>query len=151
MFVFVLFKNKKQALAMTLVLGVLLFMITATMLPLAAKGLFKSVKYEQVEALVLDRHVRKFEGDSSWTEYRFTYGGREYTARADAPYGEPGETEDIYVNVKDFSDVRYNTPPKTMNAALLPWLVIAPLALLFVITLLNYLSVSKKEKKHANP
>jgi hypothetical protein len=151
MFVFVLFKDKKKALAMTIVLGALLALLAAMFVPAIASGKLKSPpKYELVEAVVLERHVRVAGEASSWTEYRFTCEGRERTARVDGPYGEPGEMELIYVNPKNLNDIRVISPSKTTNMAMLPWLVISPVALLFAITLANYLSVSKKAKRDAN-
>ena len=179
MFVFVLFKDRKKALIMTIVMGLLLAVIAATLLPLAAKGLFRGdggPRYKKVEAVITDFYAdteavlesdedSAYYGGESWIECGYTYKGRQYTLRIQQNVSiyeykdeytqqtitPTGQTKRLYVNTDNPNDALEYPPEKKSSTAMLPWLVISLPAFLFVITLVNYLSVLKKERKNANP
>ncbi|MCL2106762.1 MAG: DUF3592 domain-containing protein [Oscillospiraceae bacterium] len=182
MFIFVLFKDKKKALAMTIAMGALLAIFAATILPIMiSSGLFKqeaSPRYKKTEALATDFYadteaviesrdnlesrgeamVRY--GGESWVEYSYTYKQQQYTFRKQENVSvyeyrneyrndtltPVGHLKLLYVNTANPGEALEYPPEKKTNMAVLPWLAMSPIALLFVITLVNYLSVAKKEK-----
>ena len=146
-----MFMDRKKALAMTIVLGVLLAMLAGALLPAVATQASMGV-YKPVKARVHTLHESAGPTDPSWAEYRYTYGDLTYIVRFEEPvrFLREGRRVTLYANSKQPDHAMKDRPAGT-NTMTLCWLVIAPVGLLFASTLINYLLIRRKEKKDANP
>jgi len=144
---FILYRDKKKALMTTVVLGLLLAVMSAVLLPgLASKA--NTSGFKSVKAQVFQVHEGAGDADPSWVEYRYSYKDQTYIARFEEPVRSrrEGRTVILYANVKQPDQVVKNPPPGS-NQTLLTWLVISPVALLFAVALTNCILVFRKEEK----
>ena len=141
--------DKKKALAMTILLGVLLAALAGVMVPaaLASPSRFKAVK-ARVEIV----HESEGPADPSWVEYWYEFGVPTYIVRFEGPVNSLGEgdTVTLYANVRKPQTAMLEKPPGS-NIELLVTITLASIGLLFVSTAVNCVIVFRKEKADANP
>ena len=148
MFAFVLFKDRKRALAMTIVLGVLLAALAGVLVPAAIAA---PPRCKPVEARVREIHEGAGPADPAWVEYIYEYGPLTYFVRFEEPVDSLRLDHEItlYANSKHPEMVMKEKPPES-NIVTLILIVGSSVGVLFASTLVNCIFVFRKEKQHAD-
>ena len=149
MFTFILFQERKKALAMAIVLGVALAVLAAVLVPavIAAPPRFKTV-----EARVREVHEGTGPEDPSWVEYKYEYKALTYLVRFEGPTGSlrEGGKAPLHINVRQ-PDMVLRERPQGSEIVALILIAGSSVGVLFVGALVNCIFVFRKEKANADP
>ena len=146
MFTFVLFQERKKALAMTIVLGVILAMLAAVLAPAAMAA---PPRFKGVEARVREVYEGAGPEDPSLAEFIYEYKAQTYLVRFEIPAGslrEGGKTP-LYVNVRQ-PDMVMREKPQGREIVTLVLITGVSVGALFAGALVNCILVFRKEKEH---
>jgi len=144
-----MFRDRKKAIAMTLVLGVLLAMLAGVLLPAAAAS---PSRFRAVEAYVQAVHGSEGPADPSWAEYRYEFGEQTYIVRFEGSVESlrEGDRVRLYANIR-LPHVAMQKKPPGSDIDKLVLIILIPIGLLFAGAAVNCVLVFRKEKADANP
>jgi len=144
MFTFVLYKDRKKALAMAIVLGVLLALLVPAVITAPPR-------YVPVDGYVRDYRVNDDPDDPDWVEFAYEYGSLVYFVRFDESVGslQGGDIVTLYANSKQ-PELVAKEKPYSSDVRTLLWFALAPIGLMFAGAVVSCVFAFRKEKQHAD-